>query len=115
MVSDHYSNTPKNEQVIFCGPPPARASKKRLTKWQRIADTVKTRPGEWAYVGEQNKSTAWRINNSQIKAMRDGIWQAVSRPTGYPDRSEVWVRYLGETDLFAQVERLNNQRAEVAA
>ena len=115
MVSNHYPNAPKNEQVIFCGPPPTRAGKKRLTKWRRIANTVKTRPGEWAYVGEQNNMAAWRINNRKVSAMREGIWQAVSRPTGYPYRSEVWVRYLGETDLFAQVEQLNERRAEAAA
>lgn len=63
MVSNHYPNAPKNEQVIFCGPPPTRAGKKRLTKWRRIANTVKTRPGEWAYLGEQHSAAAWKINN----------------------------------------------------
>lgn len=90
-----------DEQVLFCGPPPANSKKPPRTKWQRIAEAVKTQPGEWAYLGLQPIQTAWRINKGLFPAMRNGSWQAVARRSGYHRKQEVWVRYLGDFDSAA--------------
>lgn len=68
----------------------------RGRKWQKVADDLKSRPGEWALVAESaSRTLAGNISNGLIVAFRPPrTFEGVGRVN--EDKSvDVWARYVG--------------------
>jgi hypothetical protein len=98
------ATTKKKSKVVFGEPPPARVQR---YDWDKIADTLRSKPGEWAKVFEKDKTslaTSIRING--IRALKPSKGFEVrtenntrgNPATGEPRMCTMWLRYNPEKD-----------------
>ena len=86
--------------IEFRDPPPMLPGNRRTSKWQRIADQLRERPGEWAYVGEGSNGLPYAIKAGRIGAMPAGQFEATGRGLPKkPRRMDIYVRYVGPASL----------------
>ena len=86
----------------FQDPPPDAkgAWKGRKSKWAGIAEELRSRPGEWALVGEQvSASVVTMIKSGRAAGMAAGEFAAIGRNTNNAThRCDVYARYIGGAD-----------------
>lgn len=78
--------------------PPARLTRGRPVspKWLAIAEALRARPGEWAYVGNHYTSKAAEIKQGRLCAFRPaGSFDAVARNVAN-SRGDLYVCYIGD-------------------
>jgi hypothetical protein len=86
--------------IQWAEPPPSRShAKKEATKWTRIADELRRKPGAWAHVenkpnGHRAAQTANLISVGKYSGMPAGQFEAVSRQVDGQFR--VYARFVGE-------------------
>ena len=79
---------------------PPSAARRTRTAWERVADDLRARPGEWARIrdglnGANAGTIAHRIRTGFYRGFRPaGDFEAVSRTQG--TASAVYARYLGD-------------------
>lgn len=88
------------EDFEWGDPPPGSVGRPTAAYWEEVAEKLKSRPRQWALVAKNvNRSTAYNITNGNIRAFKDGLWEATQRGglrRGYAlDHADVYVRYLG--------------------
>jgi hypothetical protein len=83
--------------ITFGEVPENKGGRAESPRNKEIADVLRSRPGEWALVAqdENNDGLAVRIRRGQAKSFREGIWEATSRRTE-DDRFDIHARYIGE-------------------
>ena len=72
-------------------------SRNRSEKWERVAEQLRERPGEWAFIGEHlSSATANFISNGVLAAFRPaGTFEAVCRDQKL-SYGKVFARFIGE-------------------
>jgi hypothetical protein len=89
--------------VEWQGPPPPKRHPK-FTDWYAIAEQLRSKPGEWAYLGRCPAGSAKSINSGHLMAFRpEGDYEATSRffqgnldQEGVGPTAEIWARYVGD-------------------
>jgi len=86
-------------EVKFTPPPPER---EKRYDWDRIADVLRSRPGEWALIFEQDKaSIASTIAQNDIRALRSDrgfeVRTSNNKRTS-PRTCDLYMRYVPEKD-----------------
>jgi hypothetical protein len=66
----------------------------RSSPLQKLADTLRAKPGEWANLGERSSSVAYNIRKGQGAFAPEGSFEATTRATK-GNRALVYVRYIG--------------------
>jgi len=87
------STTKQNAVTLSWGTPPP-SKRGRRSKWLPILEQVKTKPNEWAKVGEFSVSTAGALRK-QYGALG---FEFTSRGTS-KGRADLWVRYTAKAKV----------------
>ncbi len=87
---------------LVWGTPPGGSSAGRpagVSKWNPMAEALKTRPGEWAMISPDAASTAgYSITTAKLPCWEPkGSFEAVARSAEglAPHRAQIWARYVG--------------------
>ncbi len=83
--------------IKFQDPPPDGKGHSRKSKWAGIAEELRSRPGEWALVGEQvSASMVTMIKSGRMAGMAAGEFAAIGRNSNNATRRcDVYARYIG--------------------
>ena len=82
-------------------PPRSNAGPHHSSRWQEIAEALRSHPGQWALVDHSgNGSTANEIKSGRFKAFQPGGgFEAKLRNRHLVDgkaRYDIWARYVGD-------------------
>ena len=88
--------TVEAEEIVFVEtlPPPKQSSNGGA--WAGVAEKLRDRPGEWAFVGRVSPSTSTQIKRGLLRGFAPaGDFEAVTRNQA-DGKADVYARYVGE-------------------
>lgn len=83
--------------VRFEEPPASKGGRSESPRNREIAEALRSRPGEWALVGEneRNDGLAVRIRSGKAKSFAQGTWEAKSRSNS-DGTVNIYARFVSE-------------------
>lgn len=87
-------------EVVWENPPANRGGRATSKRHQEISDILKTKPGEWAKVGSNEKNDGLRTSIAKGTAVsfRDGEYEARSTKVG-EGAYDIYARFVGPLEV----------------
>lgn len=76
--------------------PPKTTRNRTRGKYTAIAEALRAKPGEWAFIGRMNNGIASAIRKGQLVGFGEGDFEATTRDTDPSGKADVYARYVGQ-------------------